>query len=120
MSILRFFKYVWYLTFNLEFNERVYEICRKIPKGRVSTYKEIAEALGIKAYRAVGRALRDNPYAPEVPCYRVLNSRGELYGFQGKKTKIALDNKKRLLEQEGIEFKGNSVVNFKKVFYKLR
>src|SRR3989344_4483691 len=104
----------------MNFNEKVYELTRKIPKGKVSTYKSIADALGVKAYRAVGNALKKNPYAPDVPCHRVLNSKGELHGFQGKKTKTALDNKKRLLEQEGIEFRGNSVVNFKKVFYKLR
>ncbi len=104
----------------MNFNEKVYEVCRKIPRGRVSTYKSIAEALGTRAYRAVGRALKDNPDPGATPCYRVLNSKGELYGFQGKKTKMALDNKKKLLEEEGIEFNGDSAVNFKKVFYKLR
>lgn len=104
----------------MNFNERVYEICKKIPKGRVSTYKSIAEVMNTKAYRAVGRALACNPYAPIVPCHRILNSKGELYGFKGKKDKISLKLKKELLEMEGIEFNGNFVVNFKNVFYKLR
>lgn len=49
------------------FSEKVYDILRKVPKGRVTTYKEIANALGTKAYRGVGQAMRRNPYAPEVP-----------------------------------------------------
>jgi|SRR3989344_7890599 len=104
----------------MNFNERVYEICKKIPIGKVSTYKEIARLMNTKAYRAVGKALSCNPYAPKVPCHRILNSKGELHGFKGKKDKIALKSKKELLEKEGIQFNGNLVVNFKNVFYKLR
>jgi methylated-DNA-[protein]-cysteine S-methyltransferase len=40
---------------------------RKVPRGRVTTYRELAHALGSKAYRGVGQAMRKNPYAPEVP-----------------------------------------------------
>ena len=49
------------------FAEKAYDILRKVPAGRVTTYKEIARALGTKAYRGVGQAMRANPYAPEVP-----------------------------------------------------
>jgi methylated-DNA-[protein]-cysteine S-methyltransferase len=49
------------------FAEKAYDILRKVPKGRVTTYKEIAHALGTRAYRGVGQAMRRNPYAPEVP-----------------------------------------------------
>jgi methylated-DNA-[protein]-cysteine S-methyltransferase len=49
------------------FSEKVYDLLRKVPEGRVTTYKEIAHALGTKAYRGVGQAMRKNPYAPEVP-----------------------------------------------------
>ena len=49
------------------FAEKAYDILRKVPAGRVTTYKEIAHALGSKAYRGVGQAMRTNPYAPEVP-----------------------------------------------------
>ena len=104
----------------MNFNERVYELCKKIPKGRVSTYKSIAEAMNTEAYRAVGRALACNPYAPIVPCHRILSSRGELHGFKGKKDKMSLKSKKELLEKEGVKFNGDFVVNFKNVFYKLR
>ena len=49
------------------FSDKVYDLLRKVPKGRVTTYKEIAHALGTKAYRGVGQAMKRNPYAPEVP-----------------------------------------------------
>ena len=49
------------------FSEKAYDLLRKVPKGRVTTYKELAHALGTEAYRGVGQAMRTNPYAPEVP-----------------------------------------------------
>lgn len=49
------------------FADNAYDLLRKVPKGRVTTYKEIAHALKTRAYRGVGQAMRRNPYAPEVP-----------------------------------------------------
>lgn len=49
------------------FAEKTYDLLMRVPKGRVTTYKEIALALGTRAYRGVGQAMRRNPYAPEVP-----------------------------------------------------
>jgi methylated-DNA-[protein]-cysteine S-methyltransferase len=49
------------------FSDKVYDLLRKVPKGRVTTYKAIAHALGTRAYRGVGQAMKRNPYAPEVP-----------------------------------------------------
>lgn len=96
----------------MEFNDVVYELCKQIPIGKVSTYKEIANALGGKAYRAVGNALNKNPYAPFVPCHRVINSNGKLGGFAS-----GLKNKINMLEQEGVEIKGNKI-NLDKFLYK--
>jgi methylated-DNA-[protein]-cysteine S-methyltransferase len=50
-----------------DFVDKAYDLLRMVPKGRVTTYKEIAHALGTRAYRGVGQAMRKNPYAPEVP-----------------------------------------------------
>jgi len=61
------------MSFNKErgemksFSDKVYDLLRKVPKGRVTTYKEIAHALGSRAYRGVGQAMKRNPYAPDVP-----------------------------------------------------
>ena len=49
------------------FADKAYDLLRKVPKGRVTTYKEIAHALETRAYRGVGQAMKRNPYAPEVP-----------------------------------------------------
>ena len=83
-----------------EFQNKVYDLCKKIPKGKVSTYKIIAEKLGTKAYRAVGTALNKNPFAPEVPCHRVVNSNGFAGGFAS-----GVDKRLNLLKKEGVEVK---------------
>ena len=49
------------------FAEKAYDLLREVPKGRVTTYKEIAHALDTRAYQGVGQVMRNNPYAPEVP-----------------------------------------------------
>ena len=98
----------------MKFSEKVYKITKKIPRGRVSTYGEIAHALNTKAYRAVGSALNKNPYAPIVPCHRVVNSNGKIGGFaDGTNKKI------KMLEKEGIKVKNNRIVNFDKKFFRL-
>ena len=56
----------------MDFNEKCYELLKKIPKGKVTTYKEIAKALKTKAYRAVGNAMNKNPNPVEVPCPAII------------------------------------------------
>jgi methylated-DNA-[protein]-cysteine S-methyltransferase len=80
------------------FNERCYAILMKVPRGKVTTYKALANALGTKAYRAVGNAMNKNPYAPKVPCHRVIGSNGALVGFAS-----GLEKKRKILEREGIK-----------------
>ena len=97
------------------FSKKVYTLCKKIPKGRISTYKEIAKKLNKKAYRAVGNSLNKNPYSPIVPCHRVINSNGKIGGFAA-----GIKNKIKLLEREGVEVKNNKIVDFKKLLYKFK
>nr|MBA4405070.1 cysteine methyltransferase [Nanoarchaeum sp.] len=88
----------------MNFNDKVYELCKQVPKGKVTTYKAIAKKLNCKAYRAVGNALNKNPYAPIVPCHRVINTNGNIGGFAtGAKNKI------KLLKKEGIIIKNNKI-----------
>jgi methylated-DNA-[protein]-cysteine S-methyltransferase len=96
------------------FYEKCYTVLRKVPKGKVTTYKEIARALNSKAYRAVGSAMHNNPYAPLVPCHRCINSNGDVGGFAS-----GLKNKIKLLKSEGIEIKNNKI-DLNKYFYKLK
>lgn len=101
----------------MSFSEKVYELCRKVPKGKVTTYKEIGKALRGKGqiYRAVGRALNTNPYAPEVPCHRVVCYDGKVGGFtHGTKKKI------ELLEKEGVKVRDGKIEDFERVLFRFK
>lgn len=100
------------------FASQVYTFLKQVPKGRVTTYKALAEALGTKAYQAVGTAMKNNPYAPQVPCHRVVSANGTIGGFRGQKSGQAVADKKKMLRQEGIEFEGSKITNFGQVFFK--
>jgi methylated-DNA-[protein]-cysteine S-methyltransferase len=98
------------------FHNRVLELVKKIPKGKLTTYKEIGKALKRKGqvYRAVGRALHDNKYPVIIPCHRVVASDGSLGGYsRGLKKKIAL------LKQEGIDVKKGKIIDFEKKLFRL-
>lgn len=84
-----------------KFSEKVYSICSRIPKGKVMTYGQIAKILD-SSPRAVGQALKRNPYAPKVPCHRVIKSDGTLGGYDGK---MNSQRKIKLLRSEGVEVK---------------
>lgn len=93
-----------------EFQNKCYKTLKRVPKNKITTYKDLAKAIGHpKAYRAVGTAMNKNPFAPKVPCHRVINSNGELGQFAfGKKAKQAL------LQKEGLVIELGKVVAFKK------
>ncbi len=94
----------------MTFNQKVWAMTARIPAGRVTTYGEIARALGTKGYRAVGNALNRNPYAPAVPCHRVVGSSGALTGFAH-----GVEKKQAMLIKEGVVMR-NGKVELSKVF----
>jgi methylated-DNA-[protein]-cysteine S-methyltransferase len=98
---------------NPGFSEKVWHLCSRIPKGKVTTYKIIAEKLGTNAYRAVGNALNKNPHWPEVPCHRVIGSDGSLTGFAS-----GLRKKEQLLKKEGIKIKNGKIACLNKVLFR--
>ena len=82
-----------------EFQLKVWIEIKKIPKGNVKTYKEIAEIIGNpNSARAVANACGKNPFLIEIPCHRVIRSDGGLGGYSGKG---GVDMKKNLLMNEG-------------------
>lgn len=98
-----------------DFHNNVYQQIKKIPKGRLSTYKEIARSLCRPgAARAVGNALNKNPFAPLVPCHRIVKSDGSLGGYNG-----GISKKISLLKSEGIKIKAGKILNFSEIFFKL-
>jgi O-6-methylguanine DNA methyltransferase len=81
----------------ISFKEKVYQVVRKIPKGRVMTYKKVAEETGSpRAWRAVGNILNKNR-DPKVPCHRVIKSNGKIGGYsKGTKKKLSLLKKEKV------------------------
>ena len=84
-----------------KFQIKVWNYLKKIPKGEVRTYLQVAKAIGKpKAHRAVANAVGKNPYPPKIPCHRVIRTDGSLGGYSGKggiKTKL------RLLRSEKVD-----------------
>ena len=92
-------------------NEDVYELLQKIPPGNVSTYGDLARALGNpSASRLIGKILGENPNPINVPCHRVVMSNGRVGGYA-----YGTAMKRQLLENEGVSFTNGIVQNFKNV-----
>lgn len=94
--------------------KKVYSLAKRIPKGKVTTYGELAKALGSKGRysRAVGRILNKNT-SKEVPCHRVVYSDGRIGGFRG-----GVEKKIEILRNEGIRIKKGKIENFEKVLFR--
>jgi len=94
----------------MSFSEKVYQIAKRIPPGKVATYGQIAAKLGKpKAARAVGNALHNNPDPKTILCYRVVNQEGRLApGFREQKRKLL---------KEGIEFNDKNHVDLKRCLW---
>lgn len=81
-----------------KFNDLCYEKLKEVPAGKVTTYGALAIAIGKPgAARAVGGAMNKNPYAPEVPCHRVVGSSGKMVGFAS-----GVEKKIKMLKSEGV------------------
>lgn len=94
-----------------EFCQRVYQLVRQVPEGRVTTYGAIAKAMGEpNASRRVGYAMRvSGDVRPPIPAHRVVNSSG---GISCRSTRV-----QEFLDNEGIEIRQNSIIGFKKLFW---
>lgn len=86
------------------FQKRVLAAVATIPWGNVTTYAALAAAVNCGSPRAIGQALRKNPFSPHVPCHRVVRTDGTPGGFFGDTSATAIHNKKALLNAEGITF----------------
>ena len=85
-----------------KFQVKVWAFLKKIPRGSVKTYSQVAKGIGKPlAVRAVANAIGKNPFAPKIPCHRVIRSAGSLGGYSGKG---GIETKKLLLKREGITF----------------
>lgn len=90
---------------NLE--QRVYEKLLEVPKGMVTTYGELAKAVGLKnGQRVIGRIMNKNPYPVIIPCHRVILSNGKVGGYSWGK-----NIKSKMLSKEGIKIKKGKILN---------
>jgi methylated-DNA-[protein]-cysteine S-methyltransferase len=96
----------------LNLEHRVYEKLLKVPKGKVTTYSELAKAVGLKnGQRTIGRIMNKNPFPVIVPCHRVILSNGKIGGYAwGENVKT------NMLSKEGIKIKNGKILDNAKIF----
>ncbi|MEM2875142.1 MAG: MGMT family protein [Candidatus Hadarchaeales archaeon] len=98
----------------MKFTGEVLKLVSRVPRGRITTYGEIARALGRpKAARAVGLALSKNPFPGRIPCHRVIRRDGGLGGYS-----LGIKLKERMLREEGIEIR-NGRIQVERYFFRI-
>ena len=97
---------------NLE--QKIYKKLLEVPKGQITTYGELAKAVGLKnGQRIVGKIMNKNPYPVIIPCHRVVMSTGKIGGYAfGEHIKI------KLLNDEGIQIKNGKIIDLENRVYR--
>lgn len=88
-----------------DFQKKVYNALMLIPKGKVTTYKILADFVGCKSSQAIGQALTRNPDAPTVPCHRVIKTDRTIWWYA-----FWVSEKRSILESEGVYFDTNNIL----------
>lgn len=96
----------------MKLEHKVYKKLLKVPKGKVTTYSELAKAVGLKnGQRVIGRIMNTNPFPVIVPCHRVILSSGKIGGYAwGEKIKT------NMLSKEGIKIKKGKILDKNKIY----
>ncbi|MDD4871025.1 MAG: MGMT family protein [Kiritimatiellae bacterium] len=100
-----------------DFQKRVYNAARRVPRGFITTYGILAREINCRSSLAVGQALKKNPFAPRVPCHRVISSDLSPGGFRGKREGVEIRRKKRLLGKEGVIFCDGKLVDPRRIYH---
>lgn len=98
----------------MKLDELVYKKLAEVPKGKVTSYSELAKAVGLKnGQRVIGQIMKRNPYPVIIPCHRVVKADGKIGGFfYGDKVK------KNMLKKEGIKIENGKILDWEKKFHK--
>jgi len=98
----------------LNLDQKIYKKLLDVPKGQITTYGELAKAVGLKnGQRVVGKIMNKNPYPVIIPCHRVVMSTGKIGGYAyGEQIKI------NLLNDEGIQIKNGKIIDLKNRIYR--
>ena len=99
------------------FEQQVYDAVSRVPAGRVTTYASLARAIHCQSAQAVGQALKRNPFAPKVPCHRVIRADLSLGGYVGETRGEKIEVKLELLRAEGVEFDSDGQLINQDVLY---
>lgn len=91
-----------------DFQRKVYLALLDVPRGSTISYKELGERIGCKSAQAIGQALKRNPFAPDVPCHRVICSNGTIGGFHGEREGEMIERKLQLLASESKHFRAKA------------
>lgn len=96
----------------MKLEERVYKKLLEVPPGMVTTYGELAKAVGLKnGQRVIGRIMNKNPYPVIVPCHRVIKSNGQIGGYAwGEKIKT------NMLSKEGMKIKNGKITDLEMIY----
>lgn len=98
-----------------DFDRKILSLVKRVPRGRVTTYKEIGRVMGINGFQAIGQALKRNERPVIIPCHRVVRTDGRVGGYMGKSK---VKEKIRLLREEGIAIR-NEKIDLKSYFFRL-
>ncbi len=98
----------------MNLDQKIYKKLLDVPKGQITTYGELAKAVGLKnGQRIVGKIMNKNPYPVIIPCHRVVMSTGKIGGYAyGEQIKI------NLLNDEGIQIKNGKIIDLKNRIYR--
>jgi len=98
----------------LNLQQKIYKKLLKVPKGQITTYGDLAKAVGLKnGQRVVGQIMNKNPYPVIIPCHRVVMSTGKIGGYAyGEHVKT------KMLNDEGIQIENGKIVNLKNTLYR--
>jgi methylated-DNA-[protein]-cysteine S-methyltransferase len=98
----------------LNLEQKIYKKLLEVPKGQITTYGELAKAVGLKnGQRVVGKIMNKNPYPVIVPCHRVVMSTGKIGGYAyGENVKT------KLLNDEGIQIKNGKIIDLENKVYR--
>jgi methylated-DNA-[protein]-cysteine S-methyltransferase len=96
----------------LNLEHEIYKKLLQVPKGKVTTYSELAKAVGLKnGQRAIGKIMNKNPFPVIIPCHRVILSNGKIGGYAwGEKIKT------NMLSKEGIKIKNGKILDTNKIY----
>ena len=98
----------------MNLDKKVYKKLLEVPKGKITTYSELAKAVGIKnGQRAIGRFMNKNPYPGIIPCHRVIKSDGKIGGYA-----YGEESKTKMLSKEGVKIKNGKVIDFENSIFR--